>query len=64
MAFENMLHQAVTMLQCQGRGEAFAGVIYAHQLQVIVGQSIQDLEVIAPAVEPEDFTNQVSLRVF
>jgi hypothetical protein len=39
--------------------EAFPGVIYAHQLMVIVGQFIRDLEVIALAGEPEDFVNRV-----
>ena len=53
---EDLLREAA---QRQERGEAFAGVIYAHQLQVTVGQFIRDLEVIALAGEPEDFANRV-----
>jgi predicted nuclease of predicted toxin-antitoxin system len=45
--------------QRQERGETFAGVVYAHQLRVSIGQCVQDLEVIALAGEPEDFANRV-----
>lgn len=38
---------------------AFAGVIYAHQLQVTLGQCISDLELIATAGEPVDLANRV-----
>jgi predicted nuclease of predicted toxin-antitoxin system len=41
----------------QRRGEFFAGVIYAHQLRVTIGQCIDDLELIAKGCEPEDFVN-------
>jgi predicted nuclease of predicted toxin-antitoxin system len=40
--------------------ESFAGVIYAHQLNVTVGQCIEDLELIAQASEPEEWMNQVA----
>ncbi len=53
---EDLLHEAA---QRQERGEAFAGVIYAHQLKVTVGQCIRDLEVLALAGEPADFANRV-----
>ena len=43
----------------QAHGEAFAGVVYANQLRVSIGQCVQDLEVIALAGEPEDFANRV-----
>lgn len=43
----------------QTRGVAFAGVIYAHQLAVTIGQCILDLEVIAKAGEPEDMADRV-----
>ena len=36
----------------QQRGETFAGMIYAHQLNVTVRQCIDDLELIAHASEP------------
>lgn len=38
-------------------GEDFAGVIYAHQLNITVGQCIDDLELIAKATEPEELQN-------
>ena len=37
----------------------FAGVIYAHQLNVSIGRCVQDLELIAKATEPEDLKNSV-----
>jgi len=43
----------------QRRGKNFAGVIYAHQLKVTIGQFIADLELIAKVGEPEDFVNWV-----
>ena len=38
-------------------GEPFAGVIYAHQLNVTVGRCIDDLELIAKATELEEWLN-------
>ena len=38
----------------QRRGHAFAGVIYAHQLQVTLGQCVRDLDRIARAGEADD----------
>jgi predicted nuclease of predicted toxin-antitoxin system len=43
----------------QSIGVAFAGVVYAHQLRVTIGQSVHDLELIAKCAEPSDFTNRV-----
>jgi predicted nuclease of predicted toxin-antitoxin system len=43
----------------QREGIAFAGVIFAHQLQVTIGQCVRDLELIAGAGEPEDLANRV-----
>ncbi|MDP6357755.1 MAG: DUF5615 family PIN-like protein [Planctomycetota bacterium] len=37
----------------------FAGVVYAHQLQVSIGQTIADLELLATACEPEEMMNRV-----
>ncbi len=39
----------------QQTGGTFAGVIYAHQLNVTVGQCINDLELIAKATEFEEW---------
>lgn len=43
----------------QRTGAAFAGVIYAHQLMVTIGQCIFDLELMAKAGEPEDMAGRV-----
>lgn len=43
----------------QKRGETFAGIIYAHQLRVTIGQCVQDLEIIAQCAEPSDLVNRV-----
>jgi predicted nuclease of predicted toxin-antitoxin system len=44
----------------QETGEKFAGVIYAHQLNLTVGQCVEDLELIAQATEPEEWINRVT----
>jgi predicted nuclease of predicted toxin-antitoxin system len=43
----------------QQTGERFAGVVYGHQLNVTVGQCIEDLELIAQASESEWWANRV-----
>ena len=43
----------------QKEGIPFYGVIYAQQMRVSIGTSIQNLELIAKAGEPEDLANQV-----
>jgi hypothetical protein len=43
----------------QRNGEFFAGVIYAHQLRITVGQCLNDLDLLAKVGEPEDFENRV-----
>jgi hypothetical protein len=43
----------------QRAGEAFAGLVYAHQLQVNVGRCISDLELIAKATDLEDWRSRV-----
>lgn len=37
----------------------FAGVIYAHQLHVTIGQCVNDLEMIGKVYDPEDMANYV-----
>src|SRR5262245_2820563 len=39
--------------------KSFAGIIYAHQLRVTIGQCIHDLEIIAKACEPDELANRV-----
>ncbi len=41
----------------QADGIEFAGVIYAHPLQISVRRCLDDLEIIAKAGEPEDLLN-------
>lgn len=43
----------------QRDGRKFAGVIYAHQLAITIGQCVKDLELVAKAAEPEDLINRV-----
>jgi hypothetical protein len=43
----------------QRTGREFAGIVYAHQLRVGVGQFINDLEVIAKVSDPADLRNRV-----
>lgn len=44
----------------QETGERFAGVIYGHQLNMTVGQCIEDLELITQATEPDEWVNRVA----
>ena len=43
----------------QREGVPFAGVVYAHQLRVTLGQCIADLELIAKASDPADVADHV-----
>ena len=45
--------------QRQRAGVAFAGVIYAHQLRISIGQCVEDLELIAKATDLEEWGNRV-----
>ena len=43
----------------QKEGVAFSGVVYAHQLRVNIGTTIDGLEMIAIAGDPDDLMNKV-----
>jgi hypothetical protein len=43
----------------QAAGEAFAGVIYAHQQRITDGRCIADLELLATVLDPADMLNRV-----
>ncbi len=43
----------------QEEGIPFAGVLYAHQLHVTIGDCIRDLHLIAEAMEPHELANRV-----
>jgi hypothetical protein len=40
-------------------GRDFAGIAYAHQLGISIGQAIRDLELLAKVLDPEDMKNCV-----
>jgi hypothetical protein len=54
---DDLLKEAARRQEAGGR---FTGVIYGHQLNVTVGQCIEDLELIARATEPEEWANAVT----
>lgn len=43
----------------QERGEAFSGIVYAHQLNVTIGECVADLEVIAKSSELHEWIGRV-----
>ncbi len=43
----------------QAANEAFAGVVFARQQVVSIGQCVRDLELIAKAYDPVDMMNRV-----
>jgi hypothetical protein len=43
----------------QREGRSFAGLVYAHQLHVTVGQCVRDLELIALSADPADLSSRV-----
>ena len=43
----------------QSGGIFFAGVLYAHQLHITIGDCVRDLHLIAEASEPQDLANRV-----
>ncbi len=45
--------------QRQAAGIPFAGVLYAHQQHVTIGDCVRDLELIARLLEPEELAGQV-----
>lgn len=53
---KDLLREAVRRRSAR---ETFAGIIFAHQLKITIGQCIRDLELIAHASEPADLVNQV-----
>ena len=52
----NMLQEATRR---QRRGKHFYGIVYAHQIQVSIGDCIRDLEIIAKAGKSKDFIQGV-----
>ena len=42
-----------------GMQREFAGVVYAPQLGITIGQAVRDLELISDVMEPDEMRNQV-----
>jgi hypothetical protein len=40
-------------------GREFAGLVYAHQLAITVGQAVRDLALLAQVLDPEDMRNRI-----
>jgi predicted nuclease of predicted toxin-antitoxin system len=43
----------------QRAGEKFAGVVYGHQQRVTIRQCIEDLEIVATIMEPQEMENWI-----
>jgi hypothetical protein len=43
----------------QRQGHRFAGLLFGHQLGGTIGQFVKDLELIAKASDPEEWTNRI-----
>ena len=43
----------------QRTNRTFAGLVYAHQIHVTIGQCVHDLALIAGAADPTDFASRV-----
>jgi predicted nuclease of predicted toxin-antitoxin system len=43
----------------QVSGREFAGIVYAHQLRITIGQAIRDLELIAKVMAAEEMANRI-----
>lgn len=56
-SFDHDLLREATLRQ--QRGEIFAGLIYAHQPDVSIGECVMDLELIAQASESREWINRV-----
>src|SRR5438552_347200 len=42
----------------QRTGQEFAGVLYAHQLVITIGQAVHDLELATKVLDPDDIRNR------
>ena len=46
------------------RGQNFAGIIYAHQLNVSIGQCVLDLELATNASDPDEWIARIEYLPF
>ena len=49
---------------CLTNGIKFSGVIYSHQLSSPIGRCVEDLEIIAKALDSEDIVNRIEFIPF
>ena len=54
---EDLLREGVRRLR---EGEDFSGVVYAHQLRVMIGQMVEELEPIATATSKEEWSGRIA----
>jgi predicted nuclease of predicted toxin-antitoxin system len=54
---DDLLTEAVRR---QRDGSTFAGVIYAHQLNITIGECVDSLQLIALAAEPDEWVNRIT----
>ncbi|SPF44253.1 conserved hypothetical protein [Candidatus Sulfopaludibacter sp. SbA4] len=45
--------------RCMREQKAFAGIIYAHQLRITIGQMVEDLALIAIATSNEEWSGKI-----
>jgi hypothetical protein len=43
----------------QQTGREFSGILYAHQLQITIGQAVRDLELVAGVMNHDEFMNRI-----
>ena len=48
----------------QRAGEPFSGIVYAHQLEVSIGECVNNLEIIAMASESDGGSSELSICLF
>jgi hypothetical protein len=57
--FSQDVDLVVEAAQRQRHLRGFAGVIYAHQLHITIGQCIEELELLAKICEPEEMADRL-----
>ena len=57
--FTNDDDLVVEAVRRQREGVSFAGVVYVHQEKLGIGETVEDLELIAKATEPEELEGQI-----
>lgn len=54
----------VVATEWQRTGRGFAGLAYAHQLKITIGQAINDLELVAGACSPVEMRDRIEFIPF